>query len=114
MYMHDAYWHMHNAYRHMHDACWHMHNVYWYSHNLIVILTQNTPHTGRPKSEFSFIHHCVLCVIGVNTSLETVVLEKEDPPSRRAGRPKSEFSFIHHCVATVCYWGQYFFRDCGS
>ena len=56
---------------------------------------------GRPKSEFSFIHHCVLCVIGVNTSLETVVPEKEDPPSRRAGRPKSEFA-INFVLVPLC------------
>ena len=44
---------------------------------------------GRPKSEFKFVHRCVLCVIGFINSLETVVAEEDDPPSKRAGRPKS-------------------------
>ena len=48
-----------------------------------------TERAGRPKSEFKFVRHCVLCVIGFINSLETVVAEEDDPPSKRAGRPKS-------------------------
>ena len=55
---------------------------------------------GQPKSEFKFVHRCVLCVIGFINSLGTMVAEeeKEDPLSRRVGRPKSEFKFVRHCV----------------
>ena len=57
---------------------------------------------GRPKSEFKFVRHCVLCVIGFINSLETEVAEEDDPPSKRA-EPKSEFnlSVIVYCELLV-------------
>ena len=53
------------------------------------------------SSSFNYIviGYCTyMCFIEVSvTSLETVVAEKDDPPSKRA-EPKSEFKFVRHCV----------------
>ena len=57
------------------------------------------------SSSFNYIviGYCTyMCFIEVSvTSLETVVAEKDDPPSRRVGRPKSEFKFFRRCVLCV-------------
>ena len=63
-----------------------------------------TERAGQPKSEFKFVHRCVLCVVGFINSLGTVVAEEDDPPSRRVGRPKSEFKFVRHCVLCIIWF----------